>query len=82
MKHNIDTPLVKVPMLSNQSIILRNLQPCVLKTLDSAHQGTYSMMMRAKEIFQWTWFRKDANSQKKFPNMSENCPLTVKPSPG
>ena len=45
-----------VPMLGDRMIIKRKLRPCILETLESARQGTYSMMMRAKERIYWPGF--------------------------
>ena len=46
-------------MLRDRTIIPKRLQPCVLKTLHSDHQGIYSMMMRAKERIYWVGFTKN-----------------------
>ena len=48
-----------VPMVGDRTIIPHSLRPHVLETLHSAHQGTYGMMLRAKETFYWPGFAKD-----------------------
>ena len=48
-----------VPMVTDRVVIPESLRPRVLETLHSAHQGTFSMMLRAQDTIYWPGFSTD-----------------------
>ena len=51
-----------VPMLSDRTIIPEKFRKQVLEVLHSAHQGVYSMILRAGETIYWPGFIRDIES--------------------
>ena len=48
-----------VPMMSERIIVPEKLRPRVLETLHSAHQGVYTMMIRAQDTVYWPGLSRD-----------------------
>ena len=53
-----------VPMLGDRTIVPAKLRPIVLDTLHAAHQGVYSMTLRALETVYWPGFIDDIKKRR------------------
>ena len=53
-----------VPMMGDRTIIPKEYRREVLQTLHSAHQGVYSMILRAGETVYWPGFVKDIEEER------------------
>ena len=53
-----------VPMLGDRTIVPVSLRQTILDTLHSAHQGTYSMTLRASETVYWPGFIEDIRKRR------------------
>ena len=53
-----------VPMLGDRTIIPTKRRPAILDTLHAAHQGVYSMTMRASDTVYWPGFIEDIRKRR------------------